>query len=500
MWGERLRALALVLLLGVASSSPLSWLLGDAAALDEFYENYAGRTSLLVHGSRARPGATRAAWLREYRSFVPRENVDRVIGVNRSVQGGPMRYGVDVWLEQGQRVEDGWFTHRAGREGVVSMGDVREAVKAGYVMVVGEMERRSRKVMEYVVGLEKWHGVRVTAQMGFAAGSGSGRRVDFHAHDRYLVQLDGEMRVRTYALLHVDPTKNMEYAPSETQLGPVREEVLLKEGDVLYVPRGMPYEMSMTKNPLSLHVAYDCLVNTLSFRDAMLLALDLVVEDCETEGEDVLVRYVDESFSFQWVDVIRTSISVLADVTDDLRSPYFYTEEMLELLDSIHGSYSSPQLLYQRVNSFVRAGTEASSRSDNSSPLGTIFKIDGVFEPVLDVLANDPTADLYASREMQTWAVLTLNAGASRLETLLHLFRECLATYAAHLDTERVHQRIVNSFSAHGASEREQDLEQSVSACEAPLVDFKAKSRTDKPGVDVVPEVALGEPGSHVEL
>ena len=178
----------------------------------------------------------------------------------------------------------------AVHRGIASPSDVIAAVAAGATLILQAMHWYHRPVMDFCRALELVIGHK--CQANFYLGPPSAQAFTRHTdeHDLFILQVFGEK------VWHLDQT------PWEAEHGVAasRDEIVLRPGDVLYMPKGTPH-LVHTESQMSGHLSIGALPNT--WRDLMLGVLTEALD-----GEEL-----DEELPLDWMrDVTR-----LAEIGDE---------------------------------------------------------------------------------------------------------------------------------------------------------------------------------------
>mmetsp|Transcript_4473 Transcript_4473/g.8892 ORF Transcript_4473/g.8892 Transcript_4473/m.8892 type:complete len:483 (-) Transcript_4473:2708-4156(-) len=417
-------------------------LFGRVVDVEEWVGDFLGRRPVFASGDSDRSKESRVQWIRDYRSFFRGENLDRFLKLNQTAftdtlgsSWSFLRYDADVVMYRLTKEKDGWFPRRLQSfwpqvldNSSVPLELIHRRFKEGFSLEVQRLQYSSQMLAEYCRAIESLLGVSVEASLSVHPGGGQGVvRLDFHSWDSIWIQLDGSQTVSLYRSLLTRPYPHQEFAPTAVQLGSVSKTFLLREGDVLYIPRGHAFDVQVEEG-LSLSVNMRIHTSSLTYRDAILIGLDQVVRWAVDKDDFVILRPVHSKFSFSWKDVLSTFVRVIADVTEDLRETFPFKPELLTILSGDDETpFDVESELLRRLDSMVQAASGEPSAA---------------FEPLLDVLANDETADTYGSRELQKWAVYVLNQGMAAIQENFQIFSSCLGTLTAHVNPSRIYQTI----------------------------------------------------------
>lgn len=147
---------------------------------------------------------------------------------------------------------DEFLVSRAGGFAEVDVPRVVAQYRDGASIILNNVQEAHPPVAELCNGLSTLFGVPAHANVYLTPPHSRGFPLHFDAHDVFLVQLAGAKRWNVYA--PVVPLADARHQ-SETYDGPVDQptRLLVRRGDVLYMPRGVPHE-GLTDDEFSLHV------------------------------------------------------------------------------------------------------------------------------------------------------------------------------------------------------------------------------------------------------
>lgn len=187
-----------------------------------------------------------------------------------------------AWLRIANNKEEynsDYYVDDVGRYKIVNQERVLEGFKNGDTLTLNSLEKRWDPIKGLCFNLTKFfhHPVRANAYYSPANCQGFQAHVD--AEEVFILQISGEklwklyanpleFHVKNYDLRHPKPLFNHDKHPFQ--------EVILKPGDLLYIPRGCGHEAVATHHP-SLHLTvgvyvktYIDLLNELSFYEPSL--------------------------------------------------------------------------------------------------------------------------------------------------------------------------------------------------------------------------------------
>jgi bifunctional lysine-specific demethylase and histidyl-hydroxylase NO66 len=225
----------------------LSTLVGD---VDEFFSRYLGRTAL------HRPGAAS-----ELPNLISVEDIDRVL------TGSALRTpGVRI-AKDGAVIPADRYVSKSTL-GYADLGDVVDPVKAvrlfrgGATIVLGTVNLLLPHLHELCKDIETDLGHPVDANVYAAPPHARAFEVHCDAQDIIIVQIHGGKRWELFDAIVPNPGGGKVL----TDLGASSSLYELREGDVLYVPRGMPH-LVRTADSSSIHLTIS--INTMTWADLL---------------------------------------------------------------------------------------------------------------------------------------------------------------------------------------------------------------------------------------
>jgi 50S ribosomal protein L16 3-hydroxylase len=135
-------------------------------------------------------------------------------------------------------------------------GKVNALLQRGATLRISKLARLSEKVRAVVTDIESWLGMPTSSNGYFSLGLQQGLPLHFDTHDVLAVQLMGRKSWRLYRPTIEWPVRqHSPLADKPKGLGPLQLEVMLEEGDALYLPRGWWHEVSPVRGEKTLHLA-----------------------------------------------------------------------------------------------------------------------------------------------------------------------------------------------------------------------------------------------------
>lgn len=449
------------------ATEAMEMLLGGEHEVQRFFETAFERVPMYVSDSSR---VDRRQWIQVHRRFLRNEDIDSLLRANASTTDpkSPLQLGVDVDLQrisvngtghstraklstffprvskwpshpQGDRRdanihEEGLAGQSQGRFAanvvrVVDHARVHQAFADGFELVVYNMQLRSLSVHRMADCLAQLWGVPVTASLHFvptATNRISEPALFYHAHDTFLVQLDGELVVNVFEpdvespFPHHIPDESVQ---SGSNLSPqdkhAMEQFTMKEGDVLYVPRGHGLD-TRTDKRVSLHIAFEVQTHRNTVQDLFLVAVEHTssVNLPNNLLESALCGRTQDKHTYK--SLLQAAIVVAAEVTPPLRLFVPLTAPLLSILDEVDGPAPNAALS-RNFDNFIDAAKSA------------------LFEPLIHALSdfNDVQSATLppGAQGLKSWAAELIKIKHSdSWQRTQRMFQSCLQILEDHRD------------------------------------------------------------------
>ncbi|KAA8497748.1 hypothetical protein FVE85_5333 [Porphyridium purpureum] len=500
VWAQEDRVIQHLLGIGDATS-------GAANELRRQWWEEDFQTHPLVVQLGSRSGEERVRWMKKYRRFVPGDNLQQVLGKNRSAfeRHAPIKYRQDVQLSMWEGLDrmvviadENYLTgagaeQEASAELQVPLEAIQSAFRQGkYELQVFRAEYRSAELAELCVQLEKLFGVPVSAEISFLP-------LDYatpilsSAADRFLVAFDGRFQLDLYKPVIELPSRHLEVPvrPATGEDEPPFLTVTLKEGDVVYVPRGWGVRATTRRTfgifvDISVHVYESMVVDALTqmLEDIMMpLGQDFETyfdtgdnEASASDDDEASTPHLRRASHFPdarsrdssrkvleqairksdphltWARLLDSVLRVTADVMPDLR---VFTPRRPEMQALLGWNVKT------RVAQVLRSICEAAEYA----PL---------LEPILEVLAEVPpdSSGVFGGVHMVRFGLEMTNlpvlpeALASGFKIALKHFEKAADPELAYLRLQDIHEtEFINKY----LSKRVRDLEHFLKAHKEPI-------------------------------
>jgi lysine-specific demethylase/histidyl-hydroxylase NO66 len=163
-------------------------------------------------------------------------------------------------------------------DGLARPDRVAAAHAGGATIVLQALQLHWRPAALYCRALEQRLGFPVQANAYATPGGAQGFAVHHDTHDVFVLQVAGSKRWRIYAPVLELPLRGQRWSPELGDPGPPVDDLTLRPGDTLYLPRGWAHEAAAQEHD-SLHITVGMHVPTRL--DALRAALDECGDDVE---------------------------------------------------------------------------------------------------------------------------------------------------------------------------------------------------------------------------
>jgi len=258
--------------------------IGEAEFLAEYWE----RRPLIVE--RDEPG--------RYDDLLSEEEVDRL------VCSGGLRYPGFRLVKAGEQLSTRNYTvdipwRPSGFTGTADVDRVLAEWERGATIVLQGLHLGRPELGAFCRSLERTLGHPTQVNAYYTPRSAQGLPVHHDTHDVFVLQIAGEKRWLVYEPAWELPLKSQKYSAELGGPGPPVHDLVLRPGDMLYLPRGWLHE-ALTSESDSLHLTVG--VNVVTWLDAFRAAL----EEC---GDELgFRRSIQHGDPAELIDVLRARL------------------------------------------------------------------------------------------------------------------------------------------------------------------------------------------------
>jgi JmjC domain len=247
---------------------------------EEFLAGYWEQKPLVVR--REEPG--------RFDDLLSREDAERLLSSTA------LRYPAFRLVRAGDQIDPASYTKDLGWSpepftGTVNVARVAAEFEAGATIVLQALHHNVSPLAVFCRELEMTFGHPVQANAYYTPRSAQGLAVHHDTHDVFVLQIAGEKRWLVYEPRLELPLPGQKYNPSMGEPGKPVEDVTLRPGDTMYMPRGWLHE-GLTSDSDSLHLTIGVKIYT--WLDAVRAALEECADEVEFRrsvdggGEDLL--------------------------------------------------------------------------------------------------------------------------------------------------------------------------------------------------------------------
>jgi ribosomal protein L16 Arg81 hydroxylase len=186
-----------------------------------------------------------------YNKILTTKDIDEALTMNR-IPPNKVRMS-----KLGALSHDNWTSLEQQKKIHLDLKKIAQALDDGKSLVLNNLDEYVFKLHQFIEAfshelfLYAWTNIYITPP------SFQAFNPHFDTHDVFILQIEGEKRWKLYDIPIELPDKKDSYL--NKQLKDYHKEIpakelLLKEGDFLYIPRGMVHEASATDNNMSIHI------------------------------------------------------------------------------------------------------------------------------------------------------------------------------------------------------------------------------------------------------
>jgi hypothetical protein len=227
---------------------PLSFLIGTDAArtfLSDSYEKQAVIASAPACGLAAERFAA----------------VLSIAEVDRIVTGTDLRTG-DLLLADASLADGIESSAYIDDQGYVDRGAVAMRYRQGATVILNQAQRLIPALGRLCQGIEHVFSCHVQTNLYLTPPGSQGFPTHFDNHDVFVIQSEGEKLWRLYDMPVDIPYRGEHFSRHVHATGALRDEFVLKAGDVAYVPRGMMHDAATSGDAPSLHITVGLITRT----------------------------------------------------------------------------------------------------------------------------------------------------------------------------------------------------------------------------------------------
>lgn len=149
------------------------------------------------------------------------------------------------------------------RHGVLDRGQAARLFQQGATLILPQLHTRVRALADLCRALEADLSAHVQTNIYLTPPNAQGFQTHYDNHCVFVLQVEGEKRWRLYDSPVGAPYRGERFTPGQYAAGEPSQELVLKPGDVLYVPRGLMHDaVNEGSGEPSLHITTGVITRT----------------------------------------------------------------------------------------------------------------------------------------------------------------------------------------------------------------------------------------------
>ena len=233
---------------------PLSYLISPVSKT-EFFKTYHEKEALLSKHNDAN-------------RFHGLLSIDRIDEIIASTELPPS--SLDM-VRKEPPIERSYYTFKNGN---IDRGAVIRHYQEGATIILPQLHLADEILAKFCRSLENVFSSHVQTNIYLTPGSSQGFNTHFDDHDVFVIQLSGTKKWRLYQRPIDNPYRGESFNTKDYKAGELQKEFELKEGECVYIPRGLMHDATSVGEKASLHITVGLIVK--KWADLMLEALSEV--------------------------------------------------------------------------------------------------------------------------------------------------------------------------------------------------------------------------------
>ena len=233
---------------------PLSYLISPVSKT-EFFKTYHEKEALLSKHNDAN-------------RFHGLLSIDRIDEIIASTELPPS--SLDM-VRKEPPIERSYYTFKNGN---IDRGAVIRHYQEGATIILPQLHLADEILAKFCRSLENVFSSHVQTNIYLTPGSSQGFNTHFDDHDVFVIQLSGTKKWRLYQKPIDNPYRGESFNTKDYKAGELQKEFELKEGECVYIPRGLMHDAISVGEKASLHITVGLIVK--KWADLMLEALSEV--------------------------------------------------------------------------------------------------------------------------------------------------------------------------------------------------------------------------------
>jgi len=233
---------------------PLSYLISPISKT-EFFKTYHEKEALLSKHNDAN-------------RFHGLLSIDRIDEIIASTELPPS--SLDM-VRKEPPIERSYYTFQNGN---IDRGAVIRHYQEGATIILPQLHLADEILAKFCRSLENVFSSHVQTNIYLTPGSSQGFNTHYDDHDVFIIQLSGIKKWRLYQKPIDNPYRGESFNTKDYKAGELQKEFELKEGECVYIPRGLMHDAISVGEKASLHITVGLIVK--KWADLMLEALSEV--------------------------------------------------------------------------------------------------------------------------------------------------------------------------------------------------------------------------------
>ena len=233
---------------------PLSYLISPISKT-EFFKTYHDKEALL----------SKHNYANRFHGLLSIDRIDEIIA---STELPPS--SLDM-VRKEPPIERSYYTFKNGN---IDRGAVIRHYQEGATIILPQLHLADEILAKFCRSLENVFSSHVQPNIYITPGTSHGFNTHFDDHDVFFIQLSGTKKWRLYQKPIDNPYRGESFNTKDYKAGELQKEFELKEGECVYIPRGLMHDAISVGEKASLHITVGLIVK--KWADLMLEALSEV--------------------------------------------------------------------------------------------------------------------------------------------------------------------------------------------------------------------------------
>ncbi|GAA3522333.1 hypothetical protein GCM10022393_41090 [Aquimarina addita] len=247
-----------------------------------------------------------------YNSLLTIENLDEILDHSRP-KGWSLRVVKNQVPINPSKYEN--------EDGSLNLNQIYAAYADGHTIVIHEVQRYWKPIQRLCQSLQKEFNFRTLGELFLTPKNQKALSPHYDAHDVFVVQLQGTKHWTLYDEEYQTPLVDSFQPVFDRNQLKNKREIMLKAGDVLFIPRGVPHE-AMTMDESSLHLSIG--VHPFQWVDLLMISLSQVAQNDVEFRQPLPLGYLNQYKTDDSLkELINTKIERLLQKTSNNLNPSY---------------------------------------------------------------------------------------------------------------------------------------------------------------------------------